>query len=317
MSTQDWGGPPQSPQAGPQWPQAGPQWPQAGPQWGSPTPPPPPLGADSAGVAQSAIIAAGAALRPRPKSLAGVTAVLWLALAAEALVAVLSIAAFAWRLLIIRALSNGTYVPWSRIAASDHFVRVVAGLWMPAVIVGFVVLIIWVYEARTNLGAFRWGPFAYSQGWAIGAFLVPVANFCLPPLVVREIWKASDPALPPFAPAPFSTRPGTPMVVVWWGTFLCADLAGLIVRVLASGASQGLSTLRLVTDVRIAMSALLLAFVVLTVVIAREIARRQRVLTRYVPPPPTWAPQPVAPPWAPTARPAAWPSAPPPATPSY
>ena len=90
-----------------------------------------------------------------------------------------------------------------------------------------------------------------------------------------------------------------------------------VARVLASGASQGLSTLRLVTDVRIAMSALLLAFVVLTMVIAREIARRQSVLTRHVPPPPTWAPQPVAPPWAPTARPAAWPGGPPPATPSY
>ncbi len=307
MSAQDRGSPPQWPPPGPQ--RSGP--PRSAPDPAQTPPPPPQWPAGPSNLAQTAIVAAGAALRPRPKSLAGVTTVLWLALAAEALVAVLGIAAYTWRLLVIRALMNGTFMPWTRVAASNHFVDLVARLWGPVVLVGCVVFLIWVHEARANLGAFRWGPFAYSQGWAIGAFLIPILNLCLPPLVVREIWKASDPALSPFAPAPFSTRPASPLIVLWWASFLCADAVALVATLLASGADRTLSLLRLVADLRVAMCALVLTFVALTFVLAREIGRRQDILARQVPPPPTWVPRPAAPPWAVAAQPTGWPSAPP------
>jgi hypothetical protein len=77
----------------------------------------------------------------------------------------------------------------------------------------------WLYVALRNLHRWglrpRWGP-----GWAIGSWLVPVADLVLPLLVVREAARRSG-----------SGRGGSTLVVVWWVVLLVseglADFSGL------------------------------------------------------------------------------------------
>jgi hypothetical protein len=72
----------------------------------------------------------------------------------------------------------------------------------------------WLYVALRNLVRWglrpRWGP-----GWAIGSWLIPVADLVLPLLVVREAARRSG-----------SGRGGTALVVVWWVVFLAGEGLG-------------------------------------------------------------------------------------------
>jgi hypothetical protein len=77
----------------------------------------------------------------------------------------------------------------------------------------------WLYVALRNLVRWglrpRWGP-----GWAVGSWLIPVADLVLPLLVVREVARRSG-----------SGPGGSALVLVWWVVFLAgeglADFSGL------------------------------------------------------------------------------------------
>ena len=62
-----------------------------------------------------------------------------------------------------------------------------------------VLSIIWLYRVPPNhraLGrALTWAP-----GWAIGGWFLPPLLYVIPLLVLREAWKAADPAVPPGSP---------------------------------------------------------------------------------------------------------------------
>ena len=72
----------------------------------------------------------------------------------------------------------------------------ITGLITAALSIALVVLsIIWLYRVSSNhrtLGrALTWAP-----GWAIGGWFLPPLLYVIPMLVLREAWKAADPAAP-------------------------------------------------------------------------------------------------------------------------
>ena len=57
-------------------------------------------------------------------------------------------------------------------------------------LIGFVVgvlLIIWSYQAHRASRSLSDGPRAWSSGWSVGAWFIPLANLVLPKLVLNEI----------------------------------------------------------------------------------------------------------------------------------
>ncbi len=237
---------------------------------------------------------AGRTAPPRP--LRGATFAPWLALGVEAFFAVLSIAAYALRLHVIKMIETGGPLSQQAIASSNQFVHVVAELSTPMIVIVQIILLVWVHEARKNLGAFRSGPFRFSSAFAVWSFIIPFANFWLPYLVLQEIWKGSDPGLAPFSPEPFWTRRGSPLVVAWWVVFLVNNLFGVAVAefVLCSGSDTSLGHFRLVAELYIASGALRLASVAVTAGLAHRVLRRQEALALQSAPGP-WAPGPWAP----------------------
>jgi hypothetical protein len=219
-------------------------------------------------------------LAAAPRSLRGVTMVLWLALGVETFFAVLSIAAYALRLHVIRSIETGAPLTLQTVRSSDHFVRIVAQLSIPMLIVVLVILLVWVHAARKNLDSFRAGPFRFSPALSVWSFIIPVASLWWPYLVLREIWKGSDPGLAPFSPEPFGTRRGSPLVGLWWGAFLVNDLFAVCVGeiAVATRSSQGLGHLRLLAQLYIASRVLRIASVALTAIVASRILRRQEAL---------------------------------------
>ncbi len=227
---------------------------------------------------------------PAPRSLRGATVMLWLALGVEAFLAVLSIAAYALRLHVIRSFEIGAPLSTQAIQSSDAFVRAIALLSTPMLLAVLVILLVWVHEARKNLEAFRAGPFRFSPGLAVGSFLIPVVNFWWPYLVVREIWKGSDTALPPFWPESSTTRRGSPLVAGWWAAFLLNDLFAVIVNeflVFTRGDSD-ISHFRMGAQLLIAGRVLRIVSVALTAALAYRVLRRQNALARQMAQTPGW-----------------------------
>jgi Domain of unknown function (DUF4328) len=219
-------------------------------------------------------------LATAPKSLRGVTMVLWLALGIEAFFAVLSIAAYALRLHVIRSIETGAPLTVQTVRSSDNFVRVTAQLSIPMLIAVLVVLLVWVHAARRNLDSFRSGPFRFSPALSVWSFIIPVASLWWPYLVLREIWRGSDPALAPFSPEPFWTRRGSPLIGLWWGAFLVNDLFAVCVGefAVATRSAQSLGHLRLLAQLYIASHVLRIVSVALSAVVAHRILRRQEAL---------------------------------------
>lgn len=76
----------------------------------------------------------------------------------------------------------------------------------------------WLYQARINLRSFGARRLDFTRGWALAAFFVPLLQLWRPYAVVREVWKASDPA----TTDPLAWRSGrvSPLVILWWFGFV-------------------------------------------------------------------------------------------------
>jgi len=58
-------------------------------------------------------------------------------------------------------------------------------------LIGWVLFLLWVYQAHANLRRAGIIDTHYSARWAVGSYFVPVANLFVPMLAMRELWNRS------------------------------------------------------------------------------------------------------------------------------
>lgn len=95
----------------------------------------------------------------------------------------------------------------------------------------FVLTIIWMYRLAKNQQALgRYG--TWTPGWAIGGwFLPPCVLYIIPFLMMRDLWKSSDPASGP----DWKKNPVAPIVNLWWVLYGLVPVA--FITVTFSGAN--------------------------------------------------------------------------------
>lgn len=86
-------------------------------------------------------------------------------------------------------------------------------------------LFIWVYRSRENLEAFGMQGLIFTSPLAVLSFVIPLANLILPPLVIAEIWRASEPARAGVEHRG-KMRPVL-LITLWWLSTLTAIGSGL------------------------------------------------------------------------------------------
>ncbi|GAA3073733.1 hypothetical protein GCM10017562_46900 [Streptomyces roseofulvus] len=84
------------------------------------------------------------------------------------------------------------------LAAAEAFAGIEAGgLALPAFafaltgIATAVVFLIWFHRVRQNAGVFAPDSQTRTEGWAIGAWFIPLANLWIPRQIAVEVWRAS------------------------------------------------------------------------------------------------------------------------------
>ncbi len=97
--------------------------------------------------------------------------------------------------------------------------------------------LLWTYAARSNLRALGARRLDYRTPWSVAGWWIPGLNFVRPYQVLREIWKASDPAVSDRFE--WKQAPTPRILILWWVAFvafLSFELVSLAMSLAASGA---------------------------------------------------------------------------------
>lgn len=109
--------------------------------------------------------------------------------------------------------------------ATDLAEQIAVFLYTPPFVIAGIVFMIWIYLASRNLSPLGNRSQTYSPGWAVGWFFIPVANLLLPFLIMKEMWKASDPKV---TDGDSGRNAGvSPVVPIWWGLNVASIVLGV------------------------------------------------------------------------------------------
>lgn len=81
-----------------------------------------------------------------------------------------------------------------------------------------VFVLTWIHRANHNARALGASGLAFTPGWAVGWYFVPIAFLWKPFQAMREIWRASS------APGEWRRRPGSPLLGWWWALWILTFL---------------------------------------------------------------------------------------------
>lgn len=133
-----------------------------------------------------------------------------------------------------------------------------------------VLLIVWSWRSAHNARALGRVGARLSPGWAIAAWLIPLASFVLPYIVVSDLWRSSDPDAA--RGDGWRTRSASPLLMGWWAVYVAAQVlsaAAIGLGVTGTTDHTQTDTLLVVSHVAAVGAALL------TILVVRGITDRQ------------------------------------------
>ena len=182
---------------------------------------------------------------------------------------------------LINALMRGQYVSDTAIYTNDLRQAAIGILDLVVYLLTALVFCFWIHRAHYNLRALAARGLHFSPGWAVGWFFVPFWNLVRPYQVMKEIWQASDPEADPTHDAAWTRAPVSPLVPLWWASFLIMNLSARVAdRLLASAEAHDAfvtaESVSLAADI-LAIAAAAFAIALVTRLNARQHARGARV----------------------------------------
>ena len=141
-----------------------------------------------------------------------------------------------------------------------------------------IAMIVWLKGAYDNAPALGASALRYTPGWAIGAWFIPVGNLFIPKQIADDVWRTSDPALPPHAGAQWMFKPVPAMMHVWWAAWLAQGVLGFAASALNQTAimQQDISDYRMALGLEGANDFLIVLSGILLIKIISEVTERQR-----------------------------------------
>ena len=147
-------------------------------------------------------------------SLRGLTTALTVMLWIAAALGVFSAIAFFNRISFENDLIDGNFGSdvLDRRDSADGLVGAAVALQFVVSLTILILIIIWTYRAMKNnelLGRRQ----RFTPGWAIAGWLVPIVWLVVPVLILMDLWRGSDPSVPPGESA--ANAPGSGLIVLW------------------------------------------------------------------------------------------------------
>ncbi len=208
------------------------------------------------------------------RSLEGLTTAIIVLLWGAIAFGVLSIVAFANRLVVIDDILSADFdrTIGDRADDADAFVGASAiflGLVSLAI---FVLIIIWTFRAMKNNEYLGRDNARFTSGWGIAGWLIPFANLVIPVLIFQDLWRGSDASVPRGDPG-WRQAKGSALVGWWWATFLISRFSLPIGQ--EAETRDEIRDLRTSDQAAIATLVVSFAAAILLMRVLREIATRQ------------------------------------------
>jgi hypothetical protein len=137
---------------------------------------------------------------------------LWLSILLALASAAVNFAGTQAALVLFGDQASGDLYLWVGAVQAGWFL-VTAGLWLA-----------WFRRAYLNLPALGARRLRYRPWWAVGAWLLPVFSLFRPKQLLNDIWRASDPDLPPDQAAIWRDRQVAALLGWWWLAFVASVL---------------------------------------------------------------------------------------------
>lgn len=189
-----------------------------------------------------------------------------------AVVALIELGLRAFHLSLIGRARSGVSVSFAQGKASADRVDAVAVLQSVIFLTIAVLWLIWQHRAQRNLSALGASNLKYRPGWAVGWWLIPVANLAVPYRTVRELYKASAPDA---GALDWVTMRTSALLPIWWLAFVGRVVASVIAASVAPGRRPTLAQLSQQQTAYLVADALLAVAAVLAILVVRSIDRRQ------------------------------------------
>lgn len=214
-----------------------------------------------------------------------------------------------FQLALLAEIERGVFTQ-GQIASNDLRQRLIGlsqtGIFLSTV----VVFLMWFRRAYRNLPALGAAGLRFRQGWAIGAWFVPVLSLVRPKAIMNDIWKSSDPELPLEPGETWKSRPTAALLNWWWGLFLAMIFIGnWALRASLGVSSPTIDQMRALTEIPLAAELLAIAAGILgTIVVKRVTIRQEQRAARITRESPGYTPAPAVDPALrqPGGRPPVW-----------
>jgi hypothetical protein len=128
---------------------------------------------------------------------------------------------------LVQRASSGSVLSLAEVQSADDRQATIGDVQLALLVVTAIVFIVWFFRAYKNLDPLGMSGQRWGNGWAIGAWFVPFLNLVRPKAIANDIWRGSDPGLPPET----SLHPEDEVPwyhTVWWGLFI---VDGIVSRV--------------------------------------------------------------------------------------
>lgn len=203
-----------------------------------------------------------------------------MALAASAAAAALGILMTMKESSIVTEALGGDLSSPSRIDAADVSRVQVARFQLILMIVTALVFILWFRRAEMNIRNWDARGLPFDEWWNVGGWLIPVANLFVPVRMTAVVWRATDPSVSPEIGEEWKTRSLSPLVPLWWATWI----GGMTLSRFASGQIGGadaLEGLRSGLQLSAISNFLILAAAALAILVVRAITARQSTRAEF------------------------------------
>jgi Domain of unknown function (DUF4328) len=221
------------------------------------------------------------------RSIRGIGNALIALLVAQVLALMFEAVAVLMEMSLLQRIIDGSQVTLAEATASDNRVALSVRLWLVLLVATIVVWLIWQHRAHANLKALG-TELEYSPGWAVGFWLIPIANLWKPFQVNRELWKASGDV------NDWRSQRTWPVLGWWWASWISAGVLGRVAAAARESAGTPME-IRSADIVDLLSTAVVVASAVLAILLVRSVIERQDRLAAAVPHVPTPPPPPPRP----------------------
>lgn len=184
---------------------------------------------------------------------------------AQVVVAVLALISNVLEYQLLTYFQNGLYTsPEQAMAAGEEndarqgIVRIIQ---IVIFIVSGILILKWIYRANYNARQLGASGMAFTPGWSIGWYFLPIANLWKPYQAMKELWKASS------NPQDWNTQSVSSLLPWWWFFWIVTNVFGQVSNQLMLWAKEinGLMYVNVVTMVMV-VTGIPLSFIVIAII---------------------------------------------------